>query len=55
MGARLGERGAQSGSADDPASFAVAVIVLATMAMLAAWAPTSRATRMDPAVALRHD
>ena len=39
----------------DPLSFAVAVAVLVAVAALAAWLPSSRAARVDPAIALRHD
>ena len=40
---------------DDPLSFAVAVTLLVGVAALAAWAPSHRAARVDPAVALRED
>jgi putative ABC transport system permease protein len=39
----------------DPGSLSLAVIVLAGVAALAAWAPARRAARVDPIVALRHD
>ena len=40
---------------DDPLSFGVALALLAAVAALAAWAPSHRAARVDPAVALREE
>ena len=42
-------------SAGDPASFLVAALALAAAALLAAWLPARRASRVDPAVALRDE
>ena len=39
----------------DPAAFAAAVIVLASVAALAAWIPARHAARIDPLIALRAD
>ena len=39
----------------DPATFFVAAIVLATVALLAGWLPARRAARIDPAVVLRNE
>ena len=39
----------------DPVSFAAATATLGTVAMLAAWRPASRASRLDPADVLRQD
>jgi predicted permease len=39
----------------DPATFAVAIGVVAGMTMLAAWLPARRASRVDPLVALRYE
>ena len=40
---------------DDPATFAVAAVVLIVVATLAAYPPARRATRIDPIIALRQD
>lgn len=42
-------------STGDPRLLAIAVVVLAIVAMLAAWIPTRRAVRVDPATTLRLD
>jgi putative ABC transport system permease protein len=41
--------------ASDPATFAVSVAFLAVLTMLAAYVPARRATRVDPAEALREE
>ncbi len=42
-------------SPEDPASFAIAIAALLAAASLAAWFPSARAARVDPAVSLRED
>lgn len=39
----------------DPLSLAAAVVTLLAISSIAAWAPSRRAARVDPIVALRHD
>jgi putative ABC transport system permease protein len=39
----------------DPLTFGAIVVVLGLTGLLASWVPARRATRVDPAVALRHD
>jgi putative ABC transport system permease protein len=41
--------------ARDPATFVVAPLLLATVALLACWIPARRATRVDPVTVLRED
>jgi len=39
----------------DPIAIGVAITMLAGVALLAAWVPAHRASRVDPLVALRHE
>jgi putative ABC transport system permease protein len=39
----------------DPTTFTVAIVVVSSMTLLAAWLPARRASRVNPMVALRCD
>lgn len=40
---------------DDPPTFIIVISILALSALVAAWVPAARATRVDPMIALRHE
>jgi putative ABC transport system permease protein len=41
--------------AADPITFITVSIMLAAVSLFACWIPARRATRVDPAIALRHE
>jgi ABC-type lipoprotein release transport system permease subunit len=40
---------------DDPVAIALAVTLLSAVAVIAAWLPARRASRVDPMVAIRYE
>jgi putative ABC transport system permease protein len=42
-------------SPDDPVTFAVVIVLMMTIAVIACWIPARRAVRIQPMIALRHD
>jgi ABC-type antimicrobial peptide transport system permease subunit len=42
-------------SPNDPATFAVVIVLMITIAVIACWIPARRAVRIQPMIALRHD
>jgi len=42
-------------SPNDPLTFGVVILLIATIGMLACWVPARRAVRVQPMIALRHE
>jgi len=42
-------------SPNDPVTFAVVILLIATIGALACWVPARRAVRVQPMIALRHE
>jgi len=42
-------------SATDPLTIALAIAMIAAMTLLATWIPATRASRVDPLIALRYE